>query len=140
MVIDADLALGKIDPENFAGGAIELSNLASCATIDQEIGERLSLSTSIAAFSICEVVDENMSNAARINAVENGKNISDYTMIAFGGAAPLHASRICQKLGIDQCLIPGVQGLAQRSDFSRHLLGLQEPIGNSCSTSTGGTQ
>ena len=113
MVTDADLALGKIDPDNFAGGAIELSKSASCATIDQEIGERLSLSTSIAAFGICEVVDENMSNAARIHAVENGKNISDYTIIAFGGAAPLHASRICQKLGIDQCLIPGVHGLTQ---------------------------
>ena len=118
-VTDADLALGKIDPDNFAGGTIELSKSASCATIDQEIGERLSLSTSTAAFGICEVVDENMSNAARVHAVENGKNISDYTMIAFGGAAPLHASRICQKLGIDRCLIPRGAGVGSAIGFLR---------------------
>ena len=116
-VTDADLALGKIDPDSFAGGAIQVSKSASCATIDQEIGERLSLSTSDAAFGICEVVDENMSNAARVHAVENGKNISDYTMIAFGGAAPLHASRICQKLGIDRCLIPRGAGVGSAIGF-----------------------
>ena len=50
-----------------------------------------------AAFGICEVVDENMANAARVHAVENGKNISDNIMIAFGGAAPLHAARLCER-------------------------------------------
>ena len=44
-----------------------------------------------AAFGLAEVVDENMANAARVHAVENGEDLSDYTMIAFGGAAPLHA-------------------------------------------------
>lgn len=116
-VTDADVALGKIDPDNFAGGAIQLSKSASCAAIDREIGEKLSLDTLTSAFGICEVVDENMSNAARVHAVENGKNISESVMIAFGGAAPLHASRICQKLGIDQCLIPRGAGVGSAIGF-----------------------
>ena len=44
-----------------------------------------------------------MSNAARVHAVENGEDLSDYTMIAFGGAAPLHAARLSEKLGIRRC-------------------------------------
>ena len=116
------MALEEIDPDNFAVAAIELSILSSCTAIDREIGETLSLSTSIAAFGICEVVDENMSNTTRVHAVEN-KKISDYTMITFGGAAPLHASRICQKLGIGQCLIPRGAGVGLAIGFLKtHLI------------------
>ena len=72
-----------------------------------------------AAFGIVEVVDENMANAARVHAVENGKDISDNVMIAFGGAAPLHAARLCEKLGVDLCLIPKAPASARRSASSR---------------------
>jgi N-methylhydantoinase A len=93
-ITDADLVLGKLDPDNFAGGAIKLDASASEQAIMRDIGERLSLDALSTAFGICEVVDENMANAARVHAVENGKNISDNLMIAFGGAAPLHAARL----------------------------------------------
>jgi N-methylhydantoinase A len=53
-----------------------------------------------AAFGVSEVVEENMANAARVHAVERGKELQDRTMIAFGGAAPLHAARLAEKLGI----------------------------------------
>jgi N-methylhydantoinase A len=68
-----------------------------------------------AAFGIGEVVDENMANAARVHAVENGKDISDNIMVAFGGAAPLHAARLCEKLGIDRCLCRRARAWARPS-------------------------
>uniref|UniRef100_UPI0039B91EB8 hydantoinase/oxoprolinase family protein n=1 Tax=Albidovulum sp. TaxID=1872424 RepID=UPI0039B91EB8 len=99
-ITDADLILGKIDPDNFAGGAIRLSTRLAATAIAAHVGDRLGLSSQSAAFGIGEVVDENMANAARVHAVENGKDISDNIMVAFGGAAPLHAARLCEKLGI----------------------------------------
>ena len=58
-----------------------------------------------------------MANAARVHAVENGKDISDNLMIAFGGAAPLHAARLCEKLGVDLCLIPHGAGVGSAIGF-----------------------
>lgn len=116
-ITDADLVLGKIDPDNFAGGAIRLSTAAAEAAILRDVGDRLKLGATPAAFGICEVVDENMANAARVHAVENGKDISNNIMVAFGGAAPLHAARLCEKLGIAQCLIPAGAGVGSAIGF-----------------------
>lgn len=124
-ITDADLVLGKLDPENFAGGAIRLDVGASSAAISRDVGERLSLEPVAAAFGICEVVDENMANAARVHAVENGKNISDNVMIAFGGAAPLHAARLCEKLGLDQCLVPEGAGVGSAIGFLKAPFGYE---------------
>lgn len=124
-ITDADLVLGKIDPGNFAGGAIQLSSDAAEAAILRDVGDRLNLSATPAAFGICEVVDENMANAARVHAVENGKNISDNIMVAFGGAAPLHAARLCEKLGIDQCLIPAGAGVGSAIGFLKAPFGYE---------------
>jgi N-methylhydantoinase A len=71
------------------------------------------------------VVDENMANAARVHAVENGKDIADNVMIAFGGAAPLHAARLCEKLGIDRCLIPVGAGVGSAIGFLRAPFGYE---------------
>ena len=124
-ITDADLVLGKIDPDNFAGGAIRLSPDYAKAAIARDVGDRLSLPTEAAAFGICEVVDENMANAARVHAVENGKNIADNMMIAFGGAAPLHAARLCEKLGIDRCLVPPGAGVGSAIGFLRAPFGYE---------------
>ncbi len=124
-ITDADLVLGKIDPDNFAGGAIPLSRPAAEAAIARDVGDRLTLDVEAAAFGICEVVDENMANAARVHAVENGKNIADNTMIAFGGAAPLHAARLCEKLGIDRCLVPPGAGVGSAIGFLRAPFGYE---------------
>src|SRR5690606_7739586 len=90
-----------------------------------EVGDRLSLDARATAFGICEVVDENMANAARVHAVENGKNISDNVMIAFGGAAPLHAARLCEKLGIDRCLVPQGAGVGSAIGFLKAPFGYE---------------
>ncbi|MGO4671721.1 hydantoinase/oxoprolinase family protein [Bosea sp. 2YAB26] len=118
-VTDADLLLGKIDPANFAGGSMELDTAASRTAVTAAIGERLGMSGETAAFGIVEVVDENMANAARVHAVENGDDLSGYTMIAFGGAAPLHAGRLCEKLGIARLLVPPGAGVGSAIGFLR---------------------
>lgn len=118
-VTDADLILGKLDPDNFAGGTIPLFPAASKAALDAVLADRLAMPTIEAAWGLAEVVDENMANAARVHAVENGENLSDYTMIAFGGAAPLHAGRLCEKLGVARCLIPQGAGVGSAIGFLR---------------------
>ncbi len=116
-VTDADLVTGKIDPKEFAGGSIRLSKQNALRAINEHVTANLPFNASEAAFNICEIVDENMANATRIHAIERGKNISDTVMIAFGGAAPLHAARLCEKLGIDQCLIPPGAGVGSAIGF-----------------------
>ncbi|BCH31143.1 methylhydantoinase [Mesorhizobium sp. L-8-10] len=124
-ITDADLVLGKLDPDNFAGGAIRLDTGASERAIMRDVGERLSLGAVSTAFGICEVVDENMANAARVHAVENGKNISDNIMISFGGAAPLHTARLCEKLGIDRCIVPRGAGVGSAIGFLKAPFGYE---------------
>lgn len=110
-VTDADLTLGKIDAHNFAGGTITLHADAAKTAVGKEIGGPLSLSAEMAAFGIAEIVDETMANAARVHAVEKGKVVAEHTLIAFGGAAPLHAARLAEKLSISKILIPKNAGV-----------------------------
>lgn len=118
-VTDADLVLGKLDPDNFAGGSMTLDASSSCAALENVLGDALEMDVATAAFGLAEVVDENMANAARVHAVENGEDLSEYTMIAFGGAAPLHAGRLCEKLGVDRLLVPQGAGVGSAIGFLR---------------------
>ena len=118
-VTDADLMLGKLDPDSFAGGAIRLSIADAKTAMIGTLGQSLDMDAVTAAFGLAEVVDENMANAARVHAVENGEDLAEYTMIAFGGAAPLHAARLCEKLGITRCLIPKGAGVGSAIGFLR---------------------
>ena len=118
-VTDADLVLGKLDGKNFAGGSIVLDEDAARTAVLKVLGEPLDLDAKTAAFGLAEVVDENMANAARVHAVENGEDLSDYTMIAFGGAAPLHAARLCEKLGVERLLVPPGAGVGSAIGFLR---------------------
>ena len=118
-VTDADLVLGKLDPDNFAGGTIPLHPDRSQAALAGHVGDTLDMDPVQAAFGVAEVVDENMANAARVHAVENGEDLSEYTMIAFGGAAPLHAGRLCEKLGVSRLLVPPGAGVGSAIGFLR---------------------
>ena len=113
-VTDANLLLGRLDAENFAGGAIPLSLPLSTGATERQLS---GFSIQDAAFGITEMVDENMANAARVHAVENGRDIENFTMIAFGGGAPLHACRLCEKLGIAALLIPPGAGVGSAIGF-----------------------
>jgi N-methylhydantoinase A len=110
-VTDADLALGRIDPATFSGGKMSLDAEAARSALAARIGARLDLAQEHAALGVSEMVDENMANAARVHAIESGKDLRPRTMIAFGGAAPLHAARVAEKLGIGRVLIPSNAGV-----------------------------
>ncbi|MEM7743169.1 MAG: hydantoinase/oxoprolinase family protein [Pseudomonadota bacterium] len=118
-VTDADLALGKLDPDAFAGGSFSLSASASDDALDAHIGGALGMDALTAAYAVSEVVDETMANAARAHAVENGEDLGAYTMIAFGGAAPLHAGRLAEKLGVSRFLVPPGAGVGSAIGFLR---------------------
>ncbi|WP_374901219.1 hydantoinase/oxoprolinase family protein, partial [Brucella endophytica] len=118
-VTDADLILGRLDAGEFAGGAMKLDRPASDRAMQHDLAEKLGTDVATAAYGLSEMVDENMSNAARMHAVENGKELSEYTMIAFGGAAPIHAARLCEKLGMSELLIPPGAGVGSAIGFLR---------------------
>src|SRR5262249_14918394 len=109
-VTDADVVLGRIDPVTFSGGKMPLDVSGAERATSERIGAPLDLSPEHAALAVSEMVDENMANAARVHAIESGKDLRPRTLIAFGGAAPLHASRVAEKLGIGRVLIPANAG------------------------------
>ena len=116
-VTDANLLLGRLDPDNFAGGAIPLVEAAAVNAITTALARPLKTTTDEAAFGVTEMVDENMANAARVHTVENGRDIERFTMIGFGGGAPLHACRLGEKLGIKDIIIPPGAGVGSAIGF-----------------------
>ena len=118
-VTDADVTLGWIDAQGFAGGTITLDADAARMAIEAGPGSALGLDALDGAHGIAEVVVENMANAARVHAVERGKTLGDRTLIAFGGAAPVHAVRLAEKLGIGRILIPRSAGVGSAVGFLR---------------------
>jgi len=122
-VTDADLTLGRLEPNFFAGGKIKLDAPAAQGALNEAVGQPLNLTPQQAAAGVAEIVDENMANAARVHAIEWGKELADRTMIAFGGAAPLHAARLAEKCGIRRVVIPTGAGVGSAIGF------LQAPVG-----------
>jgi N-methylhydantoinase A len=108
-VTDADLLLGYLSSDNFLGGEMRLNVEGSSRAIDRVAGE-LKVTSLEAAWGICNVVNENMASAARIHIAENGLDPRDFTMIATGGAGPVHAVEVARKLRISRVLIPIAAG------------------------------
>src|SRR3954462_83855 len=116
-VTDADVALGKIDPDAFAGGTIKLDAELSRQALLRDMGEPLGLSAETSAYAVHEVVCENMASAARVHAVERGAVVGQHTLIAFGGAAPLHAARVAEKIGVSRVIVPSNAGVGSAVGF-----------------------
>jgi N-methylhydantoinase A len=116
-VTDADLLLGWIDPARFAGGQIALAPGRAEEAVRGAVADGLGMSAEQAALGVTEIVTETMASAARVHAVENGKDTADRVLIAFGGAAPLHAARLAQKLGIRRVLVPAGAGVGSAHGF-----------------------
>ena len=111
--------MGKIDPARFAGGSIPIYPDKAETALVEHIGKAIGADLETAAYGVAEIVDENMANAARVHAVESGVAVADRTLIAFGGAAPLHASRLAEKLAIDRVIIPPSAGVGSAVGFLR---------------------
>ena len=118
-VTDADLALGRIDPERFADGALALDTAAAERALSTHVGAPLRLEAPWPAAGVSEIVEENMANAARVHAIERGRVIGRYTMIAFGGGAPLHAGRLAEKLGVGRVVVPEGASVGSAIGFLR---------------------
>jgi N-methylhydantoinase A len=116
-VTDANLCLGRLHPDTFGATAISLSPSQAQAALQRSIGDPLGLDVETAAVGIAEMVDENMTNAARVHAVENGKDLAGFSMIAFGGGAPLHATRLMDKLGLTELFVPEGAGVGSAIGF-----------------------
>ncbi len=116
-VTDADLLLGRLDDSGFATNQIELSTFAATASIRKGVANPAELRVIDGARAISEVVDETMANAAKVHAVERGMDLRQRTMIAFGGAGPVHACRVAAKSGISRIIIPEDPGVGSAIGF-----------------------
>jgi N-methylhydantoinase A len=116
-VTDANVLLGRIQVDRFAGGKMRLDPKASASAIANSVGQTLKLDTTSAALGVTEVVEENMANAARVHAVERGRELTKRIMIAFGGAAPIHAARLAEKLEITTVIVPTGAGVGSAFGF-----------------------
>ena len=118
-VTDADLLLGRIDPDYFAGGKVKLAPGLAALAVDRDVGQPLGLDTTTAAYGVVEMVDETMANAARVHAVERGRAAADHALVAFGGAAPLHVCRLAEKLRVERIVVPVNAGVGSAVGFLR---------------------
>ena len=116
-VTDADLIMGRIDPKDFANGEVELEQELARQALEADIALPLDLSIETSASGIAQIVDENMANAASVHAIELGKRLDDRAMIAFGGAAPLHACQLAETLNIKKIIIPSGAGVGSAIGF-----------------------
>jgi N-methylhydantoinase A len=116
-VTDADLVLGYLDPEYFLGGRMRLDADAARAAIERAVAVPLGLTVEQAAWGIHTIVNENMANAARVHAVERGKDPTALPLFAFGGAGPVHAAGVAAALGSPTLVAPLGAGVMSALGF-----------------------
>jgi len=116
-VTDADLILGYLDPHFFLGGEMQLDPKLAEAALREKIAGPLNLSLERAAWGVHEVVNENMANASRIHAVEKGIDPRRFSLVAFGGAGPVHAYQVAEKLRLETIVVPAAAGVCSAFGF-----------------------
>jgi N-methylhydantoinase A len=104
-VTDAQLVLGYLDPENFAGGRMKLDKQAAFESI-QELGNKIGLTALETAAGVCRIVELNMADVIRKVTVEKGFDPRDFVLFAFGGAGPAHAGVFAAELGVKKVIVP----------------------------------
>jgi N-methylhydantoinase A/oxoprolinase/acetone carboxylase beta subunit/N-methylhydantoinase B/oxoprolinase/acetone carboxylase alpha subunit len=109
-VTDANVVLGRLDPEFFLGGKKKLNPRLARQAMEQ-LAAKLHLSIEETSLSILDTAAANMANAIRLLTVDRGLDARDFSLIAFGGAGPLHAVDIARHLGMEQILVPPHPGL-----------------------------
>jgi len=126
-VTDANLVLGRINPEYFVGGEARLDPKRAYAAIEARIAKPLGMTVMEAAAGIIDIVNAHMVRILRVVSVARGLDPRDFALIAFGGAGPLHAADLAADLGIPRVVVPEAPGVfsalgllwaALRADFS----------------------
>ena len=105
-VTDADLTLGYLNPGNFAGGSMALDADGAAAGLERDIGMPQGRTTLQSAWTVHDVINETMAAAVRMHVTERGGNPEAATMVAFGGAGPVHAYNLARKLHIQKLIVP----------------------------------
>ncbi len=116
-VTDADLVLGYLDAASFLGGDMALDRAAAEDAIREALAEPLGLSVTEAAWGIYETVNESMAQAATIHALESGRKVQDFTVLAIGGAGPVHATNLARRMGVRRVICPLGAGVASAFGF-----------------------
>ena len=125
-VTDANVTLGRLNPKSLLGGRMAMHPDAAHAAID-DLAQALGVDAVKAAAGVIEIINVNMMGAVRVISVEQGVDPRHYTLLAFGGAGPLHAADVARSMGISKVLVPPRPGLLSaigllhadvRGDFS----------------------
>lgn len=109
-VTDANVVLGKLNSMRILGGRMEINASEAWKAIEQEICSKTTLDVERAAAGIVSVVNSNMAQAIRIISVERGYDARNFSLMAFGGAGPLHACEVAQGMGINNVIVPPSPG------------------------------
>jgi len=110
-VTDADLLLGYLNPDYFAGGTIAIDVAAARAALDR-LAAAVGLPAIEVAWGVHDIVNESMASAARVHIAERGRDPRDYTLLCTGGAGPVHACHVAEKLGLGRVICPPSAGVA----------------------------
>jgi N-methylhydantoinase A len=105
-ITDANVVLGRIDPKGFLGGRVTLDARAAVEGIDKKIAGPLGMSVEAAALGILDIATASMANVVRVVTTQRGLDPRDFTLIAYGGAGPLHAAAVARELYIPRVLVP----------------------------------
>ena len=116
-VTDADLLLGYLDPNFFLGGRMRLDVAAAERAIERQLAAPLGLSRTEAAWGIHQIANERMANAARVHAIERGKDARAFPLFAFGGAGPAHGFGVARILGSPELIAPFGAGVTSTVGF-----------------------
>jgi N-methylhydantoinase A len=109
-VTDANIILGRLNPETLLAGRLEIRKELAVKAISDEICSKTGLDVFSASKGVIDVVNSNMARTIRVVSVERGYDIREFTLVAFGGAGPLHACELAQDLGIQHVIIPPSPG------------------------------
>lgn len=109
-VTDANLVLGRLNSDYFLGGRIQLNMPKAESKLD-ELGKHFGMGRMEIARAVVDIANENMANAIRVLSIDKGLDPREYTLIAFGGAGPVHASDIAAKMGMTKVVVPVYPGL-----------------------------
>jgi N-methylhydantoinase A len=109
-ISDAHVVLGRLDPERFLGGRMQLDRDAAVAAVQKLAGE-LGLGLEATAEGILTIANSNMARAIRSRTIEKGNDPREFALVAFGGAGPLHAAEVADLLEIPEVLVPPYPGI-----------------------------
>lgn len=110
-ITDAQLLLGRLDPEEFLSGELDIETEDVSRVVDREIAGPLDESVEEAAQGILDVANANMQRALRVVSVERGHDPREFGLVAFGGAGPLHAPELARELEVPRVIVPRTAGV-----------------------------